>query len=126
MQQAFTLAERSPDDFVDALLPTMFSATTSPTLVSSFGAAMRAFHPLGFRAMARASAEDVRDALRHVNVRTLVVCGDADERAPLPVAEALHAAITRSTLVVLAGVGHACNLEAPEAFKSAVRTFLHS
>ena len=30
--------------------------------VDAFGASMRAFHPAGFRAMARASAENVRDA----------------------------------------------------------------
>ena len=126
LQQAFTLSELSPDEFVDALLPTMFSAATSPALVSTFGAAIRAFHPVGFRAMARASAEDVRDALSSIEVPTLVVCGDADERAPLSVAEALHAAITRSTLVVLAGVGHVCNIEAPDAFNSAVRTFLNN
>jgi pimeloyl-ACP methyl ester carboxylesterase len=124
LQQAFTLADLSPDEFVDALLPTMFSATTSPALVSSFGTAMRAFHSVGFRAMARASAEDARDALHHISVPTLVVCGDADERAPLSVADALHAAIIGSTLVVLTGVGHVCNIEAPEAFNSAVRTFL--
>jgi pimeloyl-ACP methyl ester carboxylesterase len=126
LQQALTLADLSPDEFVATLLPTMFSAGTSPELIADFGAAMRAFHPIGFRAMARASAEDIRDALPHVEAPTLLVCGDADERAPLPVAEALHAAIARSTLVVLPGIGHVCNVEAPEAFNTTVRTFLHT
>ena len=50
--------------------------------------------------------------------------GDQDVRAPRPVADALHAAIPGSRLVVLPGVGHVCNLEAPDAFNAAVREFL--
>ena len=125
LQQALTLADLSPDEFVDTLLPTMFSAAPSPDVVARFGEAMRAFHQIGFRAMARASAEDLRDALPQVKTRTLLVYGDADERAPLTVAEALHTAINDSQLVVLPGVGHVCNIEAPDAFNEAVRTFLH-
>ena len=74
--------------------------------------------------MARASAEDLRDALPRVEVPTLVVCGDLDVRAPLAVAEHLHAAITGSTLVVLTDAGHVCNVEADEDFNIAVSRFL--
>ena len=75
--------------------------------------------------MARASAEDVRDVLPHVEVPTLLVYGDRDERAPLTVAEALQAAISGSRLVVLPDAGHVCNVEAPDEFDAAVRDFLH-
>jgi pimeloyl-ACP methyl ester carboxylesterase len=40
------------------------------------------------------------------------------------VAEDMHAAIADSKLVFLAGVGHVCNIEAPEQFNRDVRTFL--
>jgi pimeloyl-ACP methyl ester carboxylesterase len=40
------------------------------------------------------------------------------------VAEDLHTSIPGSTLVVLPDAGHACNIEAPEAFNQAVRSFL--
>jgi len=40
------------------------------------------------------------------------------------VAEALHAAIPNSTLVVLDGVGHQSNVEAADRFNAAVRSFL--
>ncbi|HKN90245.1 MAG TPA: alpha/beta hydrolase [Acidimicrobiia bacterium] len=50
--------------------------------------------------------------------------GDKDVRAPLTVAEDLHAAISGSTLVVLSGAGHVCNIDAPDEFNSAVRRFL--
>ena len=63
LQQAFSLAELSPDQFVDTLLPTMFSEGTPSESVEEFGRSMRAFHPVGFRAMALACAEDLRDAL---------------------------------------------------------------
>ena len=124
LQQALVLAKLSPEEFVGRLLPTMFSEATAPEVVEAFGASMRAFHPAGFRAMARASAEDLRDVLPHINVPTLLVYGDKDVRAPLTVAEDLHAAISGSTLVVLPDTGHACNIEAPEAFNRAVRSFL--
>jgi pimeloyl-ACP methyl ester carboxylesterase len=92
--------------------------------VEGFGASMLGFHPAGFRAMARASAENVRDVLPHIKVPTLLVYGDKDVRAPLAVAEDLHAAIPGSTLVVLSDAGHICNIEAPEAFNRTVRSFL--
>jgi pimeloyl-ACP methyl ester carboxylesterase len=124
LQQALVLAELSPEEFVGTLLPTMFSHTPPPEAVDAFGASMLAFHPVGFRAMARASAEDLRGVLPHIKVPTLLVYGDRDVRAPLTVAEDLHAAISGSTLVVLPDAGHLCNIEAPEAFNRAVRNFL--
>jgi pimeloyl-ACP methyl ester carboxylesterase len=124
LSQALVLADLSPDEFVETLLPTMFSEATPREAVDAFGAALREFHPVGFRAMARASAEDLGGALPHINVPTLLVYGDNDVRAPLTVAEHLHAAISDATLVVLPGTGHVCNLEAPEQFNQAVRSFL--
>jgi pimeloyl-ACP methyl ester carboxylesterase len=126
LQQALVLAGLSPEDFVAALLPTMFAEGTPPESVEAFGAAMRRFHPSGFRAMARASAEDLRGVPPRVEIPTLLVYGDRDVRAPLTVAEELHAAISGSTLVVLPGAGHLCTIEAPEAFNRAVRSFLRS
>ncbi len=124
LRQALVLADLTPDEFVDALLPTMFTEGTAPEAVESFRPSMLAFHPAGFRAMARASAEDLRDVLPGVAVPTLLVYGDHDVRAPLTVGEALRAAIPGSTLVVLRGAGHACNLESPDEFDAAVRSFL--
>lgn len=124
LQQALVLADLSSDEFVGSLLPTMFSDATPQEIFEEFGATLRTFHPAGFRAMARASAEDLRAALPLIDVPTLLVCGDKDVRAPMSVAEDLHAAISGSTLVVLPDAGHVCNIEAPEDFNRAVRTFL--
>ena len=65
-----------------------------------------------------------RELARRLDVPTLLVYGDRDVRAPLTVAEALHAAISGSRLVVLPDAGHLCNIEAPDEFSTAVRNFL--
>jgi len=124
LRQALAMSELSGEEFVGTLLPTMFSEGTAPEAVAAFGASMRSFHPAGLRAMARASAGNVREVLGRIEVPTLLVYGDQDVRAPLAVAEDLHAAIPGSRLVVLPGVGHACSIEAPDEFNRVVRAFL--
>jgi pimeloyl-ACP methyl ester carboxylesterase len=124
LAQARRLSECSPAELVDALLPTMFSLPVTPSDLDAFRAALASFHPAGFRAMAFASAEDVRDVLPTIDVPTLLVYGDNDERAPMAVAEQLHAAIAGSRLVVLPGAGHACNVELPERVNAEVTAFL--
>jgi pimeloyl-ACP methyl ester carboxylesterase len=124
LQQALRLSEFTPEQFVDTLLPTMFSAAAPREDVEAFAAAMREFHPRGFRAMARAAAEDLRSALPRVDVPTLLVYGDQDERAPLSVAEDLHRSIAGSGLLLLSGAGHGCNIDAADRFNAAVRDFL--
>jgi pimeloyl-ACP methyl ester carboxylesterase len=53
-----------------------------------------------------------------------LVYGDKDVRAPLTVAEDLHAAIPNSRLIVLRDTGHVCCAEAAEQFNEVVRDFL--
>jgi len=125
LQQALVLADLSPTEFVDALLPTMFAPATAPDTVAAFRASMLEFHSVGFRAMARASAENLRHVLPRVAVPTLLVYGEKDVRAGLSVARGLKAAISGAGLVVLPGAGHLCNMEAPDEFNDAVRRFLH-
>jgi pimeloyl-ACP methyl ester carboxylesterase len=102
----------------------MFHKPIPRETMDAFRASLEAFHPRGFEAMARASAEDARDVLSGIDVPTLLVYGEQDVRAPLPVAEALRGAIRTAELVVLPGAGHVCNVEAPDEFNAAVRTFL--
>lgn len=125
LQQALELADLSADEFVEALLPTMFSSAVSAETVAAFRSSMLEFHPVGFRAMARAAAENLRLVLPWIQVPTLLVYGEHDVRAPLFVARDLEAAIEGARLVVLPGVGHLCNLEASDEFNGVVRKFLH-
>jgi pimeloyl-ACP methyl ester carboxylesterase len=124
LHQALGLSELSPEELVATLLPTMFSQSVPAETVEASRASMLEFHPAGLRAMARASAENLHGVLPHIKVPTLLVYGDQDVRASLAVAEDLQAAIPGSTLHVLPGVGHACNIEAPEEFNRVVRAFL--
>lgn len=120
-------ASLSPEEFVAAMLPSMFGPSADPERVAFFAAAVRAFHPGGFRTMSLASAEaDLRSMLGEVSVPTLLLSGDRDVRAPLDTARALHAAIPGSQLVVLDGVGHVSAVEAAERFNTEVRAFLHA
>ena len=83
--------------------------------------------PGGYRAMAHSMAEaDLRDVLPRIEVPALLLYGELDQRAPLQVANELHERIPSSQLVVIKGVGHSANVEAPEEFNAHVRTFIRS
>ncbi|MDN5915187.1 MAG: alpha/beta hydrolase [Pseudonocardia sp.] len=125
LRQALVLADLPPEEFVGTLLPTMFSPATAADAVAAFRTSMLAFHPVGFRAMARASAEDLRHVVPQVRIPTLLLYGEQDARAGPPMARDLEAAIDGARIVVLPEVGHVCNMEAPDAFNNAVRSFLH-
>lgn len=120
-------AHRSPREWIDDYLPTFFSGHVEPAVVEATAEMMLDTRPAGMVAMLRAFAEaDLRDVLPAIAVPTLLLYGGADVRAPLPVAQDLHAQIPGSQLVVVPGAGHDANLEAPEAFNDAVRRFLRS
>jgi pimeloyl-ACP methyl ester carboxylesterase len=105
----------------------MFSESAPVEMVDEFAAGISGFHPAGLRAMAQSFAEaDLRDVLPRIDVPTLLLYGDADTRAPLAVAENLHALISTSRLVVMPGVGHISSVEAADRFNAEVRAFLRS
>ncbi|MEX0626027.1 MAG: alpha/beta hydrolase [Chloroflexota bacterium] len=125
LQLTLPMADLPPDEFVRTLIPTMLSESAAPETVDSLASIMSQLHPAGFRTMARALAEaDLRDVLPRIDVPTLLLYGDRDVRAPLTVARDLHASIPESSLVVMPGVGHMSNVEAPDRFIAEVRKFL--
>jgi pimeloyl-ACP methyl ester carboxylesterase len=126
LRQARILSELSPNDVVDALLPSMFSSAVRAEDLCAFEASMRDLHPIGFRAMAHAANEDLRHVLPTVDVPTLLIYGDDDERAPKYVAEDLRVSIPTARLVSIAGVGHVCNVETPRRFNGEIREFLRT
>lgn len=62
--------------------------------------------------------------LSAIAVPALVLVGSDDSLTPPAVAETLAAGIAGSQLAVIQGAGHLANLEQPELFNTAVRTFL--
>ncbi len=125
LQRSLRASHLPSSEFVSALLPSMFSASAPPDRVAEFARSVARFHPVGFRAMARASAEaDLRAVLPLITVPTLLLAGTADTRSPHPVSEALHAAIRGSRIVILDGVGHVSPVEAAERFTEQARIHL--
>lgn len=117
--------ERGPAALAEGFVATLFAEGADAELGQRIRAMLADVHPAGGRTMLRAMAEcDLRTSLGAVEAPTLVLHGSQDVRASEPVARAIHEAIDHSTFLVLDGVGHACNLEAPAAFNSALRSFL--
>jgi 3-oxoadipate enol-lactonase len=100
-------------------------ARRDPDLVSFVVDMMLHAPPSGAAAAVRGRAErpDYRPLLRGLTVPALVVAGDSDPYAPEPVVEELVGALRSPTVFRLPGVGHLPNLEAPEAFNAALRSF---
>jgi pimeloyl-ACP methyl ester carboxylesterase len=69
------------------------------------------------------AATDQRDLLPGIAVPTLLIWGELDTRSPLSIARQFEQAIPDATLVVLPAAGHMSNLQQPERFNDAVRTF---
>lgn len=64
------------------------------------------------------------EVLKNIRARTLVLTGDEDRSAPVPVAEQMHAMIPHSKLCILPNAGHLSNLSTPEAFLETIENFI--
>jgi pimeloyl-ACP methyl ester carboxylesterase len=120
-------ADQPRDEYVREFNTTLFVSSVPADVVAAMTELATELHPAGLRAMSNAFADaDLRDVLPEIDVPTLLIYGDLDQRSPLPVGEDLHARIPGSRFVVIPGVGHVLNLEAPERFRDEVRGFLRS
>lgn len=124
-QRALREADLPPEQWIPGYLPGLFTEAAPPELIDEAVEIMYDTRPAGMKAMISAFAEaDLRDVLPRIEVPTLLLYGDADQRSPLNVARDLHAKIPTSELAVLHGVGHDSNLETPENFNAEVRNFI--
>jgi pimeloyl-ACP methyl ester carboxylesterase len=125
LRRAQAECERPPEEWIDSYLPGFFAGTMPTDVLDGVRSMMSDVRPAGLLAMLTAFAEaDLTAVLSTIAVPTLLLYGEFDVRAPRPISEALHAGIPASELVVLPGVGHYVNLEAPETFNVEVRRFL--
>ena len=118
-----------PDVWVREWRRTLLTDSAPPELVDEVGAILADYHPKAQRALLLHSGfaeQDLRAVLPTVGVPTLLLYGDKDVRSPLSVAEEMRASIPGSKLVILPGVGHLCDMEAPDRFNAEVRSFIHS
>jgi pimeloyl-ACP methyl ester carboxylesterase len=128
LEAALREADLPPEQWVPGWLPGLFTERASTEVVSEALAMMSQVRTAGLRPMVQGFAEaDLRDVLPRIRVPTLLLYGEADRRSPPEVVgRDLHAKIPGSRLVVLPGVGHQCDMEAPDRFNAEVRTFLRS
>jgi pimeloyl-ACP methyl ester carboxylesterase len=125
LQFALGIANLGPNEFDPASMPGLFSDAMPQDRAKELARIMSEIRPVGTRTMAYALAEaDLRDVLPRIDVPTLLLYGDADQRSPLRVARELHACIPRSTLTVMPGLGHECYLESATTFETEIRKFL--
>lgn len=100
-------------------------AEASPMTLQWIASQIRATSPEGYATAIRAIQQlDHLDMLKNITAPTLVMAGEADMAAP-PAAGALMAGqIANARLVVLPGVAHLGNVQAPVLFTETVGAFL--
>lgn len=130
-ETAATALEKGVALIARGMMPKLLSSNSraaAPELALAVEAMMARQRPQAVAAAARGMAQrpDRTAMLPSITVPTLIVTGDRDELMPLPTSEAMHQAIRGSELVVLPGVAHLSNLEAPEPFQASLRRFLAS
>ena len=113
----------------DMMLPKLLSPRAhaeNPALVTRVRQTIEAAEPAGVDAaiVAMMNRRDSTPDLPRVACATLVIVGELDEITPVADAQAMEAAIPRSTLALVHGAGHLSNLEQPEPFSKAIADFL--
>jgi pimeloyl-ACP methyl ester carboxylesterase len=128
--QRLETAERAEREgmapLADAMNARLYGPRCPDDVVAKVDAMMRANPPTGAAAALRGRARrpDYRPALRDLDVPAFVCVGTADSWSTAEVTEELVASLRRPTVVTLPDVGHLPNLEAPEAFNTALVRFL--
>lgn len=127
LEMALRTSRMSPAELAAHWLPGLLSSSTPADVREELTAVVADSHPAGMRLMAQSMAEsDLRDVLPRIDVPTLLLWGERDERSPLSIAEEMLAAIPRARLAVLPAAGHDSNLEDPAGFNHLVREFCRS
>lgn len=110
------------------MLPKLFgpAASRDPTITVPIVTTMLRTGPAGAAAALRGRAErpDYERLLRYLLPPALVIAGDSDAFSTKEVTDQLVAALPRPEVLILEGVGHLPNLEAPSQFNAAVRAFV--
>jgi len=119
--------ELPPADWAPALIETLLPDGSDADLANELIIMLADFHPAATRTSLHAFAEaDLSDTLATVDVPTLLLYGELDVRAPRRVWEPIHEGIPHSRLVVIPGVGHMVDMQAPERCNAEIRAFVGS
>ena len=116
-----------PPAVPDPVLPGLFATEPPPRFVPLLREMAADVRRASLMTQLRVMAEtDQRDLLPCIAVPTLLIWGEFDARSPLSVARQFEQAIPDATLVILPEAGHLSNLDQPDLFNHAVRTFCRS
>ena len=116
----------SPADFAHELVPAMMSDNAPEAAIAAAMASMSALSPDTYRATLHCLVTfNRRDNLENIDCPTLALAADMDEAAPAGMMEKMAGNIPDCRYHCLSGVGHLANLEDPENFNKAVRSFLN-
>lgn len=117
--------ESIADDFLKKVL-TPATLLKKPEVVRRVRAMIVTTKPQGAAAALRAMAarQDQTDFLPEIIAPTLIIVGSEDHLTPPKDAELMHRKIGGSGLAVIEGAAHLSNLEQPEDFNRALKTFL--
>ncbi len=86
---------------------------------------MRRARPAGYRYVTDViAATDALPWLDTIDVPSLIVCGEHDSVVGLTLSQTIAERIPDARLAIIAGAGHAPNIERPDAFAAAVRAFI--
>ncbi len=108
--------------FGERIVATITTAEVDDWLVSL---GLSAQSQNNYRAVVRALIGfDLRAALPHVSVPTLVLAGGKDPNAPAAMMQKMAAQIPGARYHEIEGCGHLANIEQPQAFDSALGAFL--
>ncbi|MGW6415739.1 alpha/beta fold hydrolase [Streptomyces sp. NPDC055055] len=117
----------APPDAFDPTLPGLFAGAPPDAYVPLLAAMAADVRPGTLRTQLSLMAEtDQRALLPTIAVPTLLLWGEQDARSPLTVARRFQEAVPGAELVVIPDAGHVSNLERPEEFNLAVRSFCHA
>jgi 3-oxoadipate enol-lactonase len=97
----------------------------NPALIEVRKQRFLAVDPATFHAACDAlAALDLRPQLASVTVPALVLVGEQDEATPPPMSVELAAGLPNARLEVIKGCAHVPQLQAPEVFMAAIRSFV--
>lgn len=118
-----------PHAVLDAMLSRLFSPKTAerrPELLSDVRAMILRNSPAGIAAALRGMAErpDCTEMLAHIDVPTLLICGQDDQITPVAEMRGVAQAIRGAQFVEIPDAGHMSPLENPDAVNAAISRFL--
>lgn len=122
---AMANTRRSAEEWVPAMLDTLLPPGSSDSLEQELTTMLSEYHPAATRiALTAFAGADLRPALAEIDVPTLLIYGELDARSPRAVWEPIHETIPDSRLVVIPGVGHMVDMQAPDHCNAEIRAFL--